>query len=599
MAGLKQTQLIANPVAFWTFDSDLNGLNNSQIVDEIQNQNPLTVNGINYELEKKSLNDLETTDQASVYICPNSTRELPIGGVEGQDEQWLNTFFESPTSTEFDFFNLGSFTIEFMYYKQETGEYQIENGSWTSHTPFIIKENVLNLQMYQTWSSVAKLKLDFFGRSIQINDDSGLNALFDQVNHIVIVHDNKQIDVNEYESTITIYMNGRNAASNTVVYIDEYPITTSRGSWLIAGNGGNDASTDYTTEQLRFDQIAIYNYAFDIEQVSHHYKKSVHYDELVKRDWAHRYWRMDEQDPFDSTMVDIGPASSAHDGVYSYGVLRNQVGPEKLVESSAQLFTQGGSSSVTVESSGDPLATINVNQNYTLEFWFKASSSKRGILFAATEKANPFGGLTVWLNTANNSEEIGRIQVNESKDQYITSQELDPTSEERLFWNDDFWHYLVVRRSGNQLTLWIDGSIQAETTATPVNNGGYSQAYMMNSPPGGYPVYGYMCEVAFYNYNLQDVQIRSRWQYTNRYKIEGYTLLQGVPISATVRFYDHINGELIGEKTTDNVTGLYQFYPATQRFVDVVSFIPDNKTTRYRVHGPIKPAEYDDSHLTT
>jgi len=28
-----------------------------------------------------------------------------------------------------------------------------------------------------------------------------------------------------------------------------------------------------------------------------------------------------------------------------------------------------------------------------------------------------------------------------------------------------------------------------------------------------------------------------------------------------------------------------------------VALLPENKTTRYRIHAPIQPAEYDDPHI--
>ena len=192
----------------------------------------------------------------------------------------------------------------------------------------------------------------------------------------------------------------------------------------------------------------------------------------------------------------------------------------------------------------------------------------------------------------------GNIHVAEDVDTYINSGDIDETTGDRNNWNDGNWHHLVVRRtSDNYLELYMDGQLDARSLFAKQSNNHPGVIHLMGGRPGTTPITGQMCELAFYQYTLSEIQIQSRWLFTTQYRVSGFTLLQGQPIQATVRFYDHITGELIAAQTTDTETGEYQYNPPTNRYVDVLSFIPDNKTTRYRVHGPVKPAEFNDSHL--
>jgi hypothetical protein len=220
---------------------------------------------------------------------------------------------------------------------------------------------------------------------------------------------------------------------------------------------------------------------------------------------------------------------------------------------------------------------ISINQNYTLEFWFKSADGDKGVLWSMHEENPNWDGLVIELNSKNHAHSPGNIQVSENMNNHISSVDINPTTGERNNWNDDQWHLIHVRRSGNYLQLWIDGEKDTEALFSKRSNGRPSQVHLMGAGPGKRNINGEMSEIAFYQYALQGIQINHRWLFTTRYRVSGYTLLQGTPIEATVRFYE----------------------PATDRYLDVVSFIPDNKTTKYRIHGPVKPAEFDDSHLIT
>jgi len=467
---------------------------------------------------------------------------------------------------------------------------------------------MVNIFVRDNWSGSDYLYFQMFNGSRQLtirHDDSpNLNSyeyrIFEKVNHVVCTYNVEQIDVNEYQSTMKLYLNGRLYGTNTATHVDSWPVTAVIDSWLLCGNGGSDPAEDFNTERLDLDQVAVYPYALDSSQVSNHYRKTKRYDRMIKDDYPTYYWRLDElQNLQDYTLyADYGGIT----GRYYGQVDRHNPGPPKLVDSRSVHFSLGATATIdSYNNYGSPNVILDINDStYTLEFWFKSGDGdNKGALIYCVQENPGWNGLIVWLNSKDNQFSPGNIQVSESLNQYVNSLDLDPITGERNNWNDDEWHYVVVRRTGGYLQLWIDGQKDNEVLASPVDNDKPSQLHLMGAAPGDRTVTGEISEIVWYKYSIQALQIQHRWLFTTRYKVGGYTLLQGNPVAATVRFYNHITGELEGEVESDSITGEYSYEPSTNRYLDVLSFIPDNNTTRYRVHGPVKPAEYDDSHLIT
>ena len=597
MPGLKQTIFNDHPVTFWSFDHDVQGDDGGVVLDEIDNLNPLTIMGYpNYLLSQQGLNDLELIDQASLRVAKD----------QQLDGEWREFWLEAPHTNSYYFPELGSFSVEFMYSKKPPSLIRQvgEPGAYADiKSPIIQKGSMLKIYQYEDYNATDYLIADFQGRLLRCYEgdrEDGRYPIWNKINHIVFVNECKQVDVNEYQSNISLYVNGIRYGYNSTNYIDEYPNTNVADSWRLCGTGGTNPVTDYQTEELRLDQVAVYDYALTDEQVGNHYRKTTHYDTMIKNDYPNKYWRMDEEEnPLDTTMyADVG--GSNYNGTYFGNVSNYQTGPEKLIESHGTLFADDANASVTYYNAyGNPYNIININQSYTVEFWFKINDSNRGVFLACIEENYRWDGLIVWANSKDNAHASGNIQVSERyhPDHLINSRDTNPITGERENWNDGRWHHLVVRRNGDYLQLYIDGEKNSEKIIAKVANGDPSQLHIMGMAPGELNINGEMCELAYYNYALQERSIVNRWLYTTRYKLQGYTLLQGNPIQATVRFYEHISGELQGELKSDSLTGEYLYYAPTNRFIDIVSYIPDNKTTRYRIHGPVLPAEYTDSHL--
>lgn len=591
MAGLKQSQINDLPVAYWTFDFDQTGLNGNLLIDEIGNKNPMIVNsdtaGDNYWLEQQSLNPLELADQFALSVALD----------QKVDDHWREQFFEVVHSVDFDFPDRGQFSIEWMMYKDAADDIRNsgEVGQFSNvHTPLFSKGSVVSATISDNRNTTDTMSISVLGRTITLNENT--YPLWSRALHCVITYEVVQTDINEYESSVKFWVNGRLIGENNQSHVDNFPNTSTTASWLFAGNGGSNPLTDFATERLTLDQIAVYSYPLTAQQVANHYRKTKQYDQMITDDLPAHYWRLDEDDnPLD---MSLNPLVGGVNGYYYGAVNRDALGPERIVTSRAPFFQIGGGAHIDdydTSSRFDPI--ININSNYTLEFWFKSRSNDRGILFDCTEEfPETWQGLRVFLNSKNNGHSPGNIQVSESYDNHIASLDLDANNDRYLF-NDDEWHHLAVVRDGNDVSLILDGNVHATQGFSTGSIGKPGQIHLMNSRPGDYDIEGYICEIAFYYRALQVQQIYNRYIFSTKYKVAGFTLLQGAPVSATVRFYDTVNGELVGEVVSNGVTGAYEFFPLSNRHLDVISKLPESNTTRYRVHGPVAPAEYDDSHL--
>ena len=582
MAGYKTTVKNDNPVSFHTFDLDTQALHAGQIIDEThQNRNPMFMNGINYELEYISLNPIQTSDQSSILFARNEKDEFgyfsPI---------WMNI----PHSSEY---NLPQWSIEFFLKKVPTGSIRDQYDlAWyrDANTPLIKKGNAINIYLADPWAGTDRIGVKLFENTddeIKIEHITSTDYnIYDTENHYVITYGVTQVDVNEYGSAVSLYQNGRLMARHTFTSFDAPPNMVNASQWLIMGNAGSDPVTDFCSEYTALDQLAIYNYVLSDEQISNHYRKTKTYKNLIKYDKPTYFWRMNDTTTMNMKML----AEVGTDGDYYGNILKDQPSTENIIDSQSVYFSNGGTATVNNRTAYGYAPMININDDYSVEFWFNSAQSQRSVLFDCHEEYPNYRGVSIYLNSKNGVVDKGIIQVNESNSYILHTDDGENYS-------DGEWHHFVFRRYGLNLDLIIDGKHLATMEAHLLGaNGWASQMHLMSIDPGELNATGNLSEVAIYNKALQDIQINSHYHFSTRHKIFGYTLLEGEGVPSTVRFYDHITGNKVGEliSLTD---GEYTFYTYSNKKLDIVALLSDNVTTRYRIHAPIIPSEYDDPHL--
>ena len=585
MSGYKNAVIFDAPISFHTFDFDSNEYSNGNINDEIgSNEHPMTMFGVNYELEYFSLNPIEISNQYSMLLARN----------DKYDGIWSNVYGYVLHNHEY---NMEQWSVEFIIDKAYAGSIRNygEPGYYQNiYTPLVKKGTAINIYMldsYYNSSTQDGIYAKILGDTRSVSHiHSTRHPIFATPSHVVVTYKTEQIDTNLYSSTLSLYVNGRLASQNYQEYEDNPPYMIDASTWYICGKGGlyTNPVTDYPTEFTAFDQLALYDYPLTEEQISTHYKKTKTYEDMLVLDYPNHYWHLNDTSLINNKMI----ATKGYEGGYYGSHNKDAEGVPTVFASKSIEFLGGGTGIVSnVNSYGNYNQMLNVNADYSVEFWFKTAQNEMGVLFSCTEELYRYGGVTIFANAEDGIETTGRIQFNETTEHSLS------TPIEFNF-TDNEWHHVCARRKGTTLDLVVDGSVLATKEANLI---GYterdpSQVHLMSVDPGVLNVTGLMSEVAMYSEAIQDMQINSRYHFTTRSKIFGYTLLEGNGVSAVVRFYDDITGEKVGE-TKSNVTGEYTFYSYTNKKLDIVALLPDNITTRYRIHAPVVPSEYDDSHF--
>jgi len=577
MAGLKETIIFDNPISYWTFDFDRQD-SSEEIIDEIDNTNPLLIHGENYFLEQPSLNTIETSDGYSIDIAKNGQ----LGGV------FANTFLEAQHTISYNFDK--EFTIEFIYYKQDSAQFLSAAGISSTSTctrPLILKQDLFSV--YTNWSIYgSNINFKVLTDATQTISASTFYKLINKTNHVVCSYKIEEVDIGEYRSHQKLYLNGKLVVYTTKDYVNSYPNLTQATSILMGGNSGNNWLTDFQTESLKLDYVAIYDYALEPFQIATHYRKTKQYVDLIKEDSPTIYCRLNEPE-LESDFNIYPEIGSSISGEYHGNVLRNQNGPTNAYGTYSVFFYPG--SSAYIYNPSNSTKTVNINQSYTLEFWFNSVQAERGILIEATQDSPNYSGITLQLNYHNNQNVIGGIQFNESLDDYISYYSID----NKL--NDGKWHHVVVMRESGFIKLYVDNELVNSKLCTQKNNGLFSRLHIMDSSPGRIGVSGYLSEVVFYAFALQEMQITNRYNFTNRYKLYGQTLLQGNPVSAKLTILDDTTNEkLLDAYSTSE--GEFNIYMPNDKRVVIITKIPGSNTTGYLIDGPVKPAQIYDNHLS-
>jgi hypothetical protein len=588
MIGYKSTIINDNPVSFWTFDYDKQATSTT-IIDEIGNKNPLTIIGDNYNLERVSINDIEVGQ---------NNHSCFIAELEKLNGVWSPAYFTASHSTDFDFTD--SFSIEFLFYKNPPNIIRESTEPGRNNniiSPLIFKNGLITLyavDYYGTYNTNSEaIIVNLFENSqnelnLSVGDGDSNRSILEEVLHVVVTYEWFEYDYGVWHSIARLYVNGQKFSEDLKVYNYIPAVFGTYGEWRIAANGGSDPVTDFQTELLKIDQISVFNYKLTDEQISRHYKKTKRYGNLIIDDIPTYYWRFDEGNISGN---EVYPLVGGITGTIASKYTRYQAGPSRIIDSKSLYLYDGGSVYFeNLDYRGGYIEFLDISKDYSVEFWFKTTWKKRGVLFSCVEEKPEFKGISIYINSNNGEEYPNSIEILEG---FNTNMVYSGG-----FYTDNVWHHLTLSKSGNILKLYIDGAeVANKYIDIQQSNGKPSQIHVMNDRPGNVGVDGYISELAIYDYSLQDTQVNSRWNFSTRYKVFGYTLLEGQGTKAIVRFYDSLSGGLLGE-VESNALGEYSYYPYTNRQLDVIAKIPNNNTTRYRIHGPIVPAEYPDDHLT-
>ncbi|QYW02748.1 hypothetical protein CPT_Marzo_230 [Stenotrophomonas phage Marzo] len=621
MAGFKQTLKEHRPVSLITFDGDqfdpilrTSLANPPVILDESQYQNNAIIMNEQpdfpgYRMGMSSLVGLEQTDQYAMAFGYNGYNALNPSG-------WTKTLLQVPHNAALGFpQNNGSFTLSFIYYRD-----QDENAGWretrrlngqsytdTLQRPIMRKAGVFDIWWEDYWSSqhvVALTGPD--NKRINIRNDtldgasqaSSASRFYKRNLLFTCVYDCALTSPGVYTCNWIIYINGRERARTTWTALDTPPVVNAVSPVEIGGRINSAAvHNDRNTSFVMLDQIGIFNKAFTPNEVAWTWKKMLAYDDMIHASYPVNFWTMGDADSNTSfAMVDSTRSTSNRPGVYIGGnqlAIRGRAGPPRL-GGSAVTFVNGGMAAVHATSGGYQ-TIFDPSGDYTVEMWVNFSSPNRGVIFSNQRDDMPFPGMLLECNRRNNQDYPGGLQFSVNSTVSVSSLQYTPENAPYHFGDGQFHHVVLIRR-GTNIELWID-SIRHAVADTPiarVSSPGPGQLYMMSMMPGQLFVNGTMSYLITYDYALQAQEIRARYSYRYLYRIQGNVTLQGTPHRADIRVMNTLTGDLIAKTVSDQSTGAYSINLYDNTLLDLYALNIQDPNVRYRIYGPIRPAELED-----
>lgn len=617
MAGYKNTALRFKPSCFLTFDGDsfFDGdgyLRYPHIHDDSGNENygymiTSTAPVKSYSLGMKSLIPRESgLDQYSICFAPRShDTNMPFpydrSVVEVMHTESMNMKDEFTIMFTFNKDNNDGFFAGARYNAQKN-IYETTSGTSKNFIRTIFRKGLtVGLQWEYYWANPQKLNFIFPNNNFSMNIPSDF---YKRTFHIAMTRKKLKIGTSLFQTIDTVYIDG------IIKYVKESAITSetstayNTSSLFIGGNldsFDNNTLNDRQTSPLFVDNFAMYSdKCMTAVEVANLYKKIFPYTEYTKRWYPTLYVRFADEifNPNNSVhngALEVAPSNTEFKYFGSTAQVESRVeGPIRLMKEPASMFRSGGMGRIARTTGTGNYTVINSGGDWTLEFFAKFTSSKRGVIFASQNDYFPYKGILVEANMKNGVENVGSIEVSIEKDVSISTLALDSQGNPIRYNDNKFHHYVIIRR-GNKLEFWLDGNLIGSrygNVGNMVDVG--NNIYLMGMMPNKLLVDGALSQLAYYEYALQEQNIKAKSYFYTRMKIKGRITLQGSPHSATLRVMNHTTAELLVDGLSDSNTGLYEIDVYSDEFLDVLVFDSKDSNVRYRAFGPLLAGEYTD-----
>ena len=602
MPGYKQTLKDYKPQVFISFDGEAVDENTKWltsvppiILDETDNRNDgvLTDSGNDeykgYRAAMPSLVKLESNTRSFSFAYKGRQPNSP--------NVWEKTIIEIPHSDTLNLEkNNGAFTLIFNYRKDDDRENGWRNEDITNRStlsiirPIIRKAGVFTMHIAYIYGMHTYIEAEFPDNKKLRYTMPDSRDWHDREHHIVLRWRPFVSDTNEKKCEARIYVDAVMVAEGIYDYYADYPTTTFPSSIFIgAFPEAQPHAQDRATSNTQFDNIVLYNEAFDDVRLARLFKKIYTYQEMITSSRPEIYFPMqDANDPNVNTLEHFGTAGSSMVMTMRGDLLkyaREDLGPDAIPASKSVAVSDGGQ--ITIHRSYSDMASVlNISRDYSLEFWFKAGRSDKSVLFSSSGSVAPYTGLTILINAHNHEYRYGAIQVQEFEDQWISAEGT---------YSDGKWHHLAVRKSNNTLELFMDGIKVAGAQVLKKNSSNPGMLQFFGIMPGRNACTGSLCHIAMYQDKvLSDGQIIARANYYKIYRVLGQVTLRGEAYKANVRVYSNLTGKLKTEVFSDMNTGNYSMKLADAWPVDIVCMNSQDPDVKYRVVGPITPSEYTD-----
>lgn len=625
MAGYKMTALRYKPTCCITFDGESNYdyqgyLRVPQVYDSSGFDNHGVMLATNqvvkpYGATTSLLPRESGYDQYSMCFSPrghDTNMSFPY------DAARVEVFSSNSIDLETDF------TISFLFNKKEndgwfvnaiydpvTNTYKPSPSSTgkTIRRTIFQKGLQVGLVWVNPWASPDYLEVSFptgtqniaiNGANADVNTNRVFRNFYDRTFHITMTCKVNKIGTNLFQIVEELWVDGIIILSRKGNVTSNPSLNPNTASFMIGGNNSTFDPfycNDRQTSPLFIDNFLVYDRCLSNDEIASLYKKVFDYDVYTKRWYPLLYAQMGGENlnpnqTANNGILDVNPSNNC---VLTYfgnqTQVKNEVGPKRLINESAIEFKDLGMARI---SNTYTTPVINSSGDYTLEFFAKFSSTERGVIFSAQTDYYPYKGILVEGNVFADQHQVGSLQITLEDGIYINTKGLNPDGSYIQYNDGEFHHYVVIRR-GNKFEFWLDGYL----IETKYGNSGnmitsFGSIYLMGMMPEKQYIYGSMCQLAYYDYAMQEHNIRAKAFFFTRVRMKGRVTLQGVPHGATIRIMDHTTGKFLTEGMCDGSTGLYDIDVYTDHYIDIMVFDKFNPNVRYRAFGPDRAEEFTD-----
>ena len=382
---------------------------------------------------------------------------------------------------------------------------------------------------------------------------------------------------------LDVYLDCENAVDHRLQLPENQhnrPRTLNVGGPLYLGSIPGDPKSLRRTEAVTLDYVAIYDYCLPESEIVRHHKKLRTYWGTVKHHGARNILPLSDQISPEHKVCNYGSSDAA--GYYDPSCQLRVDGPESIPQSYGIRNPNKG-----------PAIYGALELRFmtgTIEFWFMGTNSRqRECIFHADNGTFPSRGLQIWSDSNMNEYMRGSLEFVLKDDLRFSTGSQDGKN-----WMDGYWHHVCVIMQNSRLKVYVD-MVEYEWV---LNEGAYPYLSMSRWAFGCSRNTGYstvaISNFAIYWRALTPMQVNVHYTYGIINRIKGIVTLQGVPLAATVRAYNHETGRLAYETISDPVTGEYEMSLLDNSRIDLMVFDRGNENIRYRAVGPIEPDKYID-----
>lgn len=608
MAGFKQTLMELEPVALFSFDGEKlkdNGkqLDTDTIFDETGNSVGRLVTEHDMEIlpcyhMTDGLTPIDSYDQRSIRFAPYA-----IYYSAGENNvSWIpKAYIIVPGVSAWDFSN---YQFTYMIQGKQDWSYNIwdiledsEERNKAGHVPsyFLSHHSVLfeHEGIIRVYQSVSRYSSDTINiellfllpikKTITINARLFTDRETDLTDLLTIRFDGE---------VLTVYKDLR------IIYSESIKLDTSRINMNATQRqltiGGSDVSTpnnngqkgggyyDRTVIPTTIDNFTIFNYALGDVEIVRLVRKMFTFHELITKIKPDIYVPFDDRHSPNLQPRNLGSSRLA---TYIIGDLRHvevgQVGAFAL--SRAIRFRNN---SIEAHNSYEYRTHImNILSDFTLFSQFKLHGSEHGALFHQAIDNSNYYGITLLVNSSNGEHKPGSVEL------YVGSHGYFPLGADI---SQDEWLELMLVKENEYFTCHFNKKkVMSEVLLPfklPINaSSNLRYAKILTHPDQQRPTDATLANLIVWDKSLTELEINSVLDYEWVYYVRGTVNLEGKPIRARVRAYNHVTGEMINSTHSDPETGAYVIHLIDNTPVDLTVIDDSDIFAKLRAYGPIQP----------